>query len=294
MSFMSAFLESLPIVGNIGSSIYQSYIDKGNLNLQKQNFDYQKKLNERIFSREDTAIQRRVRDLRAAGLSPVLAAGQGARAGNVMSTKAPQRESTGNQMFMQSMSSIMDLMRMKADISKTNAETNLINKQVKKTEADTARTSQLTDHEKRQFNYKLNKLIDETYYLNNSYTARIKMIQNEVKIKGYQETMAFYENENKKAEAYRSGLDRQWHNELVGWLTEKAQTGVRSTFVNGITYNPIIIDYLSNVLQRDIKKHDYEWYKKFFMPTNAHIDKWFTAGGAVINAVQDLVGKGEE
>nr|QJB19842.1 MAG: DNA pilot protein [Microvirus sp.] len=53
---------------------YQNYILAA---LQQQN----------LQSREDTAIQRRVSDLKAAGLSPVLAAGQGASSGTVAPVK---------------------------------------------------------------------------------------------------------------------------------------------------------------------------------------------------------------
>ena len=51
-------------IANIGGTL-------GNFALQLSNLKYQKDLQKTLFEREDNAVQRRVHDLEAAGLSPV-------------------------------------------------------------------------------------------------------------------------------------------------------------------------------------------------------------------------------
>lgn len=101
------------IIGAVGG-LAQSGLNYAS---QYQNLDYQKKLQQQIFEREDNAVQRRVADLKSAGLSKTLAAGDGAGAGSVVSTSAPKST------FMDDLINGISLAQSQADLKAREVET---------------------------------------------------------------------------------------------------------------------------------------------------------------------------
>ncbi len=97
--------------------------DNQNLKFQKEKLAYDKGIQERIFQREDNAVQRKASDLQQAGLSKTLAAGSGAQAGAVVKTEAPRTEK--GQIMSQTAQGAMQMMQMQENIAQSESQQEL-------------------------------------------------------------------------------------------------------------------------------------------------------------------------
>ena len=113
-----------------------------NLQFQNENLQYQKDLQKQIFAREDNAVQRRVDDLVAAGLSPTLAAGSAANAGQAIETQALHNDYSPKTMPTYGLSSMigagLDALKAVGELNRQQAEISYLQDQSKNVQADTA------------------------------------------------------------------------------------------------------------------------------------------------------------
>lgn len=127
-----------PLTGLFGASVVGGLVDtfvgasasSKNYKAQKEALAWQKEAQKTAWQREDNAVQRRVADLRAAGMSPVLAAGQGAQASGPIQVTAPQYHkdwSVGQALDKAGIA--MQLMQGKENIAYTRAQKDYIDLQ---------------------------------------------------------------------------------------------------------------------------------------------------------------------
>lgn len=240
-------------IGDISAANAAQDTANTNLDLQKEIFEWQKGVQNDIFYREDNAVQRKVADLKTAGLSPVLAAGAGARAGNVVPVSAPQKSQVPNQMRQ---AAFQRLASSFADISKTVAETKLIEAQ--KENVMTSKKIAEEQNAKRIEQYVLdNKWLKDTLYertmklKSESYKANMEM-----DIKDYEREMTKYD----------WMMYKQYYDATEEIIKKAYEEGTISDQIQAMAMNPRYMDYLTKWLMYTISEYDYNVYRELGLP----------------------------
>lgn len=115
-----------------GAGIIDTGINLGfglqNLSNEERQFEYAKDLQQQIFKREDSAYQRKVADLEAAGLNKALAYGGGSSSGGIVTTKAPQMNYKADvaEKFFKSMQFKLARQKTNADLRIAEQQANLL------------------------------------------------------------------------------------------------------------------------------------------------------------------------
>lgn len=138
-----------------------------NLGFGMANLDYQKKMQKEAWRREDTAVQRRARDMQAAGINPLLAAGSPAAASSPIHTTAPEMDDP-SEGILNALQGVMNLKtqraglrRIEAEVGRTEAETERIKAEARLAQARAEFAPSLAQSEERTAFWKRGKDMQE-------------------------------------------------------------------------------------------------------------------------------------
>lgn len=141
-------IEAIANLASVGLGAYDDYqnrkIARENLQYQKDTLQWQKDAQNQTWAREDNSIQRRVADMKSAGLNPILAAGQGASTSAPVKLDTPQRQSEKYTSMTEQAQVALALMQAKENISNTQAQRDLIAQQ--KINAETENALKIGDY----------------------------------------------------------------------------------------------------------------------------------------------------
>ncbi len=128
---------SLGLFGQSMASQESNKIQSQNLSAQKDLLKWQKAAQQTTWDREDNAVQRRVNDLKLAGISPQAAAGGAAQSSGPIGMKAPQRDPS---IPIKNQAGMQNVINSVANIAQTLAQTQVLQatKNIKDVERDVA------------------------------------------------------------------------------------------------------------------------------------------------------------
>lgn len=184
------FSGAMNLASTYATNAANNRVASQNLAFQKENLEYQKDLQQQIFEREDTAYQRKVNDLIAAGINPAVAAtGSGSNAGSVVNTQALHNDMR-YQAPQFNLGSLIDTFKSLKQIKSIEEQTNVAKQQAdylsslkKKADAETVKLGLDNDFFTKSQEDKLKRIGFETDML--MYQKEMLSRQNDLNKIGY-------------------------------------------------------------------------------------------------------------
>lgn len=193
---------------------------EANLQMQKEQMEYTKKLNEEIMKREDSAYQRQVHDLRMAGLSPLMADNGGAGAGGTMTPyQAPQDTTDYNALgtnFNTAMANFASNKFTQQDLNIKSSATNAQNEKIN-AEAEGIKIDNI--HKEEKHLAELENIKEKTYEIKQQISeskARIENMKKEHNL-----NVAKHTEERKNNDIMRKKIEMQLMEQELGLEMER-------------------------------------------------------------------------
>lgn len=126
------------IIGGLNYAEQKKYNEQM-LALNREQFDYQKYVQQQTWQREDNAVQRRAEDLTKAGMNRLMAGGQSASAGGVVPTGSLTQGAGGAPQLQTSdaLNMIMNALSTKQNIAQSKAQEDLLREEARNVNQNT-------------------------------------------------------------------------------------------------------------------------------------------------------------
>lgn len=188
MGLLSSFVSGMTNLSAVkATNDLNKEVSEKNLAFQRENLEYQKDLQQQIFEREDTAYQRKVNDLIAAGINPAVAAsGSGSNAGSVVNTQALHNDMK-YQAPQFNFGSVIDTLKSLKQIASIDEQTNVAKQQ-----------AEYIASLKKKADAETNKIVFDNDFFSKTKEDRLKKFAFETDILQYQKDMLSRQNDLNK------------------------------------------------------------------------------------------------